>query len=196
MSTTVAPTAIVVSGPPGTGKTTLAHNLATRLTLPVYSRDRIKEALFDTLGWSDRPRSKDFDAASEAVLFAQLADALGAGASCLTESNFRRARSSGDFQRLLTDTGARVVQIQCVTDGAVLLRRFAARSASAERHPGHCDEGNLAEFQAELLAGRYEPLDLPGPVVTIDTTDTTAVSFDELAERIHSLLQPTMSPCA
>ncbi|MFE7359159.1 AAA family ATPase [Streptomyces sp. NPDC057543] len=49
----LAPTVVIVSGPPGTGKTYLARQLATRLTLPWYSRDAIKESLFDTLGWSD-----------------------------------------------------------------------------------------------------------------------------------------------
>lgn len=51
-----------------------------------------------------------------AVLFAQLADTLSAGASCVAESNFRRTHSSSEFQKLLADTGGRAVQVQCVTD--------------------------------------------------------------------------------
>lgn len=136
------PTVAIVSGPPGAGKTHLARQLAARLALPWYSRDTIKEALFDTLGWSDRSRSKDLGAASVAVLFSLLSDALGAGTSCLTESNFRRTLSSPDFQRLLSTTGAGAVQIQCGTDGETLLNRFTARSLSTERHPCHCDDQN------------------------------------------------------
>jgi adenylate kinase family enzyme len=50
---------IVVSGAPGTGKTTVAALLAERLVLPLLSLDVIKEALGDSLGlgdeeWSDR----------------------------------------------------------------------------------------------------------------------------------------------
>ncbi|MBE8523062.1 AAA family ATPase [Amycolatopsis sp. H6(2020)] len=52
------PAVIVVSGPPAVGKSTLARELATRLTLPLLSRDAIKEALFDTLGYGDRLQSK------------------------------------------------------------------------------------------------------------------------------------------
>jgi hypothetical protein len=164
--------------------------------MPLYSRDRIKEALFDTLGWSDRHRSKELGAASVAVLFAQLADTLNAGASCLTESNFRRTHSSGDFQRLLADTGARAVQIQCVTDGDTLLRRFTARSRSVERHPGHCDDNNLHEFHADLLAGRYDPLDIPGPVLTVDTTDLATMPLDDLTNQLSTLLHPDPPPPA
>ncbi|MGW1976522.1 AAA family ATPase [Streptomyces sp. NPDC001889] len=184
------PVVVIVSGPPGTGKTTLATKLAKLLTLPLYSRDTIKEALFDTLGWSDRQRSKQFGAASATVLFTLLEAALTAGVHCMAESNFRRTHATADFRRLIDQTGCAVVQVQCVADGPVLLERFTARSASAERHPGHCDDQNAAEFHAELLAGRYEPLDLPGPVLTVDTTDFQTIDIQALAAQITALLHP------
>ncbi|MFJ3713316.1 MULTISPECIES: AAA family ATPase [unclassified Streptomyces] len=184
------PTVVIVSGPPGAGKTYLARRLAARLALPWYSRDTIKEALFDTLGWSDRSRSKELGSASVAVLFSLLSDTLGSGTSCLAESNFRRTLSSPDFQRLLSTTGAGAVQIQCSTDGETLLARFAARSFSVERHPGHCDDQNIDEFREELLAGRYEPLDLPGPILTVDTTHFDHVDIDALAAQVSALLHP------
>ena len=43
---------VVVSGPPGSGKSTLARGLAPELGLPLLSKDRIKEALFDHV-WDD-----------------------------------------------------------------------------------------------------------------------------------------------
>jgi predicted kinase len=188
------PTVIVVSGPPAVGKSTIARGLATRLTLPLLSRDAIKEALFDTLGYDDRLQSKRFGAAAAAVLFTQLTDILGVGASCLTESNFRRTHSSEDFRRLMKDTGARVVQVQLNADGPTLLKRFVARSATTGRHPGHGDQNNLDEFSAELLAGAYEPLDVPGEILAIEATDPAAVSLDELATQLAALLDRTTHP--
>ena len=41
---------VVVSGAPGTGKSTLAAVIADRLQLPLLSVDLIKEALGDALG--------------------------------------------------------------------------------------------------------------------------------------------------
>jgi predicted ATPase len=43
-------TLVLVTGPPGSGKTTLAVPLARRLELPLIAKDTIKEALFDALG--------------------------------------------------------------------------------------------------------------------------------------------------
>jgi predicted kinase len=54
-------TLIVVSGAPGTGKSTIAAALGAALRFPVLSLDPIKEALADVLGlgdedWSNRSR--------------------------------------------------------------------------------------------------------------------------------------------
>jgi predicted kinase len=49
---------IVITGLPGTGKTTLGRKLAEELALPFISKDDIKELLFDGLGWEDRAKLK------------------------------------------------------------------------------------------------------------------------------------------
>lgn len=128
------------------------------------------------------------------MLFAQLDTFARTEIDCVTESNFRRTHSSADFQRLITDTGARIVQVQFVADGQTLFDRFAARAATAERHPGHGDTANLDEFRAELLAGRYEPLDVPGEVLTVDTTNPAEVSIPDLARQVGALLHADTTP--
>jgi adenylate kinase family enzyme len=42
---TASPTLIVVSGPPGSGKTTLAHQIARAVVSPSFHRDEIKEGM-------------------------------------------------------------------------------------------------------------------------------------------------------
>ncbi len=52
------PTLVLVTGAPGSGKTTLAMPLARHLGLPLITKDTIKEALFDTLGTGDHTWSQ------------------------------------------------------------------------------------------------------------------------------------------
>ena len=48
---------ILVAGPSGVGKTTLAKKLAERLNLPVIHKDDLKEILFETVGSSTPEQS-------------------------------------------------------------------------------------------------------------------------------------------
>jgi adenylate kinase family enzyme len=41
------------AGPPCSGKTTIGRELLADLSLPMLSKDMIKEILFDALGWGD-----------------------------------------------------------------------------------------------------------------------------------------------
>jgi predicted kinase len=61
-------TLIVVSGAPGTGKSTIAAALGAALRFPVLSLDPIKEALADVLGLGGEDWSNQVgDAAAEVV---------------------------------------------------------------------------------------------------------------------------------
>jgi adenylate kinase family enzyme len=52
---TSRPTLIIVSGPPGSGKTTLAHEIARAVGCPAICRDEIKE------GWCTPPPGSSRD---------------------------------------------------------------------------------------------------------------------------------------
>jgi predicted kinase len=75
-------TLIVVSGAPGTGKSTIARALGADLRFPVLSLDPVKEALADVLGLGDEDWSNRVgDAAAEVVfrLGAVFPDAVAEG---------------------------------------------------------------------------------------------------------------------
>jgi predicted kinase len=120
-------TLIVVSGAPGTGKSTIARELGAALRLCVLSLDPIKEALADVLGlgdedWSDRVG----DAAAE-VVFRLAADCP----DVIAEGWWRGARRD----RAVAEFG-RAARVFCHCDPQLAAGRAIARRG-AGRHPIH-----------------------------------------------------------
>jgi len=177
---------IIVSGPPGAGKTTLAKRIAEELGLPLLARDDIKELLFDTLGWSDRQWSKKLGLASWRVLYHLLEEMLKANQSLVVESNFRRELASEELSALQREYRFETVQVLCKADSETLLKRFKQRAESGERHPGHVDRLNYDEFEAVLCQGDWDVLEIDGRVVTVDTTDFEAIDYDQIINEIRA----------
>ena len=164
---------VVVSGAPGSGKTTLALALGAELDLPVLSKDTIKEALLDLLGADDVAASKRLGEASIAVLIALARTSRGA----ILESVWRRSLAIDD----LTSLEGRVVEVFCACDPEVARARYAERVGA--RDPGHFDAARLDD---ELWEGESaQAVDGGWPVVAVDTS--TPVDAAVIADRIRAL---------
>ena len=172
-----APLLVVVTGPPAAGKTTVARELAARLRLPLIAKDKIKEALFDGLGTGDAQWSQRLGPPTFGVMLALAEESLRAGASLVLEANFVRG---GEVAARLAALPARFVQVQCSAPLEVLLERYASR----ERHPGHVDSERIGPTRELIENGSYEPLDLPGETIRIDTTGP--VDLEALVERLRA----------
>jgi predicted kinase len=183
------PFVVIVTGPPGTGKTTLAEKLAAEVRLPFFNKDGIKEILFDTLGWSDREWSKRLGHATYMVLYHIMERQLAAGASFIAESNFHVAFDTERFRALRARYAFAPFQINCVADGDVLYERFNARANSGERHPGHMDAMNLDEFEELLRRGRHDPLDIGGAVYEVDMTDYEKIDYGALFAAVRGAMR-------
>ena len=83
------PALVLISGAPGTGKTTMGRHLATGLRIPYLGKDLIKESLFDSLGTKDREWSVKLGIASIEKLEGS-ANVLKSCLRCLAAANSRR----------------------------------------------------------------------------------------------------------
>jgi predicted kinase len=185
------PAVIIITGLPCTGKTTLGQWLANQLRFPFIHKDGIKEILFEQLGWSDREWSRQLGLASSELLYYFVDAQLAAGCSLVVESNFDPTFATPRFRALQARYPFLLIQVHCKADGEVLFRRFQARSESSERHPGHVDQQNYAEFERVLLAGISESLPLDGPVLEIDTTEFQAIDYPKLLASLQLLVNST-----
>jgi hypothetical protein len=157
-------TLVLVTGPPASGKTTLARPLAHHLDLPLLGKDTIKEALFDTLGTGDRAWSRRLGGASYAVLLA-LAQELPAA---VLDANFYPDHGPGLLQAC-----PRPIEVFCRCPAAEVEHRFTTRASA--RHPGHVDHVPDAQLKAALDGG-VSPLCLGGPVLEVDTSGPVDVA--------------------
>ncbi len=175
------PTLVIVSGAPRSGKTTLAHRLASDLRLPLISKDELKEALADAIGVPpDVPASKRLGAAAYAMLYFVAQQLLEAPTGLIIESNFRRGVSEPELRPLLAWSAAGL--IQCTAAPEVVLRRYSERHDQGDRHPAHLDTDRAAALADDLSAGRFEPLDLPIPTLVVDTTDGWRPPYEEVRD--------------
>lgn len=163
------PVLVIVSGPPATGKTTLANLLAKELRLPCFMRDGLKEILMDTLGAPDRERSHELGRASYALLYDVVDRLLAVQVGAVIESNFNRGTSEQDLQPFIERS--RAVLIHCVAAPLDIERRYRERAGQGDRHPGHHDREALPALVENLEAGVYEPMDLAIPLLRVDTSD-------------------------
>ncbi len=153
-------------------------------TSPVLCKDGIKERLFDTLGAPDRARSRELGAASYAVLYEISARLLDAGVDAVVEGNFHRGPSERELQALTEK--ARAVLVHCYTTPEVVTRRYSQRFGKGGRHPGHHDEAAISEVLSSLQSGTYDPLDLPVPVLRVDTSAGYVPRFERIREFVRS----------
>lgn len=161
---------VVVSGPPGSGKTTLARPLALALGLPHIAKDRIKESLLDSLGVRDLEWSRQVGRATMSLMYRLAADA----GSAVLESTWSPELTPAELAAL----DAPMVEAYCSCPPELAEARYRDRLPS--RHPGHHD--------AERLYDERWTQDRPlgvGPLVVVDTS--CPVDLAGVAEAIRAM---------
>lgn len=177
------PLLVIVSGPPASGKSTIASQVAAGLRLPCITKDDLKEELYDSLGKIERTLSRKLGEASMRLMYTVAAKVMDAGVGIVIEANFYRGVSEPDISRMLSLDNA--VLIQCEAPAEELVRRYEERDEDGERHQVHDDAGKSDDIADDLEQGVYEPLDLDIPMIRVQTSGDADPSVAEIVSRLR-----------
>ena len=184
---TEAPTPLlaVVSGPPGSGKTTLAHALAAAIPCPAVSRDEIKEGMVHAHGRDFQPAQGDpLTQRTFPLFFDALWLLLEGGVSVVAEAAFQDRLWRAGLEPLAGFARLRIVH--CDVDAAVAFERVVGRSdarlgVSHHGRAAHADD-SLAKELDEWKRGyaAFDRVSIDAPSIVVDTTDGYAPGLPEL----------------
>lgn len=193
---------VLVSGIPASGKTSLGEYLSESLGLPMISKDRVKELLFDALGFRSRAEKVALGTAAMELCYYFAEQMLKRGKPFLLENNFEAASKPG-LEALLKRYGCRPVTLFLTGDYDVIYRRFLERDQSPERHRGHVvntcypePPGERAvhtplsfeQFVAGIEGRGMADFTVGGDRLVVDTTDFTKLDREAIARQVRELL--------
>ena len=179
------PYLFIVTGRPGSGKSTFAREFARAAFLPVISRDELKEGYVHTQGRPHSALPLDSNSIATDLFFQTIELLLGRGVSLVAEAAFQHPVWSARLEPLLNK--ARLYVLICSPGSAqIALERFLQRGlADSRREYFHGDKGVVMARRGETpVVSPYEEPRLDAPAYHIDTTQGYEPSIEQLLRLI------------
>jgi predicted kinase len=191
---TPKPPLVIVSGAPGSGKTSLAPLLADRLPLPLLAKDRLRQIFADAFHARTRAESGRLIGPGFVVYFELISELLRSGVGVVAECNFHRGISEPEMLPVAA-LGSPVI-VHCQVDRALSVERFIARHQQALPDRQYAFDGDrIAELERGIPQDaweRAEPLEIGAPVLRVDTTDGYQPDLDGIVAFIRKHTSPTV----
>ena len=149
-------TLLLISGLPGSGKTTLAYKLSAVFGLSVIDKDEILDQLFESKGAGDASWRRRLSRESDLILQQKATASSGAILSSFWHLP-GMPTDSGTSADWIDPLSYQVVTVHCDCDIKVAVERFLKR----KRHHGHLDSNS----SYEQLVTNFEQLHRLDPII-------------------------------
>ena len=166
------PTLVLVTGPPGAGKSTLAVRLGAAIGCPVLSRDALKEGMVASVpgfvpGPSDPLTRRTFG-----LFFATMRLLLEHGVTLVAEAGFQHANWDRGLGPPPPSAALRV--IRCRVEPDLARARIAQRLRDEPVRAAHDDRAWVDAVRT------FDPVRLDAPTLDVDTDDGYRPGLDEV----------------
>lgn len=200
---------ILVTGIPASGKSTMARFLAEAFGLPVISKDRIKECMYDTIGFRSREEKVKLGIASMQIMYDLAEELMKSARPFILENNFENVSKEG-LLTILEKYEYKAITVTLTGDYKIIYQRFLERNRDPGRHPGHvvndCYPGSkeinnpvqisYESFVEGITQRGMDSFTANGPQIILDTTDFGRLDREDLVRRIQDIVQAVLSICS
>jgi predicted kinase len=171
------PNCIIVTGRPGSGKTTLARKLGDLLRMPVVSRDEMKEGYVNTFGLKHDELPPNTNGQITDLFFGVIDRYLTGNVSLIIEAAFQHQVWEPRVTKIAELASPLI--ILCAVDDATALRRV---------HEREMRDSKQRFYHGHLTVREYAPPRFDFPTIEVSATEEYIPPLVDLVKQIQTVL--------
>lgn len=183
------PKLVIVTGRPGSGKTTLAKELGKLLYLPVVVRDEIKEGYVSTFNKKHDELPEDTNKTATEAFFKTVDFLLSQNVSLIAEAAFQHKVWEPELNRLKDSTN--IFLVVCEVEPDLAAKRHLDRGLNDPKREFFHGDKRVAHYKKTgefLSAGNYKPPTFDDiPTIKVSTEDGYSTDLEKIVYDVNNL---------